>query len=165
MKAEIGDVSTKLVDMIPQEVTGLQELLNQPMPEDYQWSEEEWRWVLKGQFQEKIVALWATNRLILDLGWIEHTGDWDWYLSFTFADGTTRQFDCGTYLIGFTDSKGQLHKTLGSLKEAWEFGRSSDWKLTDLHIEAMWWEDDTLQEDELAIDIWTLDGIHLGYDT
>jgi hypothetical protein len=158
--------SNKLTEMGFDSLEGIQEILTLPQPAG-SWKADQWKRVCRDEFQSRIVAMWAVNELIQDIGWIEHTNDWDWWMHLKFADGTTRKFDCGTYFAGVTDSEEKRHNSPKDVQEWWKF--DGTWEIRTLHITAVRFEDDEkfegYHDEEVDVDIWTLDGIKVGYDT
>lgn len=159
------DTLNVLVDEACKPLEGLQTILLEEKPNDL-WEDTDWDYQRTKRLEELVVAKATTALIVEDLGWIEHTGDWDWWARFTFADGSEWVFECGTYVIGFKTTDGE-YRSSKDLREAYRFDR--DFHITHLIVDAQWYpnpEDlDVSREEIVYVPVGTLNSIHLGYDT
>jgi hypothetical protein len=116
-----GDILTCL------NITGLQDFLNKPNPGGPFWGlpdkKEYWENTRKELYLSRIYALVALLDVVKDIGWIEHTCDWDLGVTIKLKDGTEWQSEYGTEDIQFKCDDGSILTAKESTHKIGWFGK------------------------------------------
>jgi hypothetical protein len=135
-----------------------QEIREQQMPDG--WREHThpdvnpdnlWKQLIAHQVQRSAYAMWSFYTFIQDLGWVEHTDDWDWYVQITYTDG--RSWGDHGEIQGMIDSDGTLWDD--AHKAAWDANWHHDDKphMVAIRVYRSHYNEDTDEDLEETLDI------------
>jgi hypothetical protein len=148
----------------------LDEIREQPKP-SVRWEDDAWQWELDTQCRARVFYIWSMFDYIQVLGWVEHTDDWDWWITITTTDGVEHGADCGSDFHGMIDSTGKLwDDPRKASSEGWFFDREKP-VMTVLSVNAYVYKGDPdsldgdYVEEEWRFDIDKISSITIGYDT
>lgn len=87
---------------------------------DKGWTPERWEQTKLHHASGFAYGMWAKQRLLLQVGWVEHTNDWDLGVSIVKRDGTSLDFGHGSDIVGMRIN-GVRHVDLESASENLEY--------------------------------------------